>query len=104
MSNTELTLVLVTLLVGAATPFFTEWLNIQFQANEKKALVLAGVASAVLAVFVLLITGQLKPSDFGDLFNGQATDAFAHVFFAVYTVGNIVFNLFKKQLGWDVKR
>ena len=97
MSNDAVILTLVTVLVGAGLPFVSEELNKLFHANEKKALALAGIASGVLAVVVLFLTGGLSLQDL-TLAN------FTVVFTAVYTVGNIVFNVIKKSMGWNITR
>lgn len=90
----------VTLAVGALLPFVTEWLNVQFKANEGKALAITGIASGVLALLVLLVTGNLALTDLVNL----NRDTFTHVFTGIFTLGTIVFNLIKNKMGWNVKR
>lgn len=95
--DSGVTITIVTVLVGALAPFISEWLNILFQANAQKALVVVGAVSALLASGVLFLTGVLTPADLN-----FAT--FTHVFTAVFTLATVIFQLFKKALGWDVVR
>lgn len=90
-------LIIISLLVGAILPFISEWLNKLFKADGKKALVVAGLLSAVVAFGVLIFTGGLKTADL-TLANVLP------VFTAIFSVSQIVFQLIKEKMGWNVVR
>lgn len=93
---TSETLAVVTVLVGAAIPFLSEWLNGVYNLHKEKALLVVAALAALVSVAVLLLGGKLQVTEL-------TASNFVPVFTLVYSTANVVFNLIVKNLKWEVK-
>lgn len=87
---------IVTVLVSLLLPFILEKANEYYKLNGNKALALAGIASAIIAIGIGLVTGDLVLSDF-------TLDNFAPIFTEVFALTTVVYNLVKDKLRWTGK-
>lgn len=90
MENNMLELV-TSVILGAVLPFVTEAINNKFALHKEKALAIVGIGSALVAVLVLYLTGQLTIADF-TLVN------FSKSFLLIFGASQVVFNYAKVRV------
>lgn len=96
---TQLTNILISIVVGGLLPFGAEYLNRLWKLDGQKALAVAGAISAVLAVAVLAAVGYLT----GTLATTFQPNNVLPAFLAVWGTGQAVFAVLKDRLGWTTK-